>query len=780
MERMLPMKAVILAGGEGERLRPMSLGRPKPMTDLFDRPVLEHIIALLKKHGVTEIAVTLRYLPQTVIDWFGDGAALGVRLRYYVEEKPLGTAGGVGACMDWLGEEDFLVVSGDAVCDLDLAAVMGFHAAKRGAATLVLHRCAAPLEYGLVLTEDDGRVERFIEKPGWGEVLTNLVNTGIYVLTHRAMDYVPQGKPFDFGKDLFPLLLERGEVIYGVEAEGYWRDMGDCAVYLDCAADALSGKVTLELPAPLAAPGIWSASPIPEGVKVVPPCYIGKDVEIGPGSLIGPHAVLGAGSTVGRRSLIQRTVLQGARVGDRCTLYGAILCRGASAGDGAVLNEGTVLGEEAAVGRDTVLLEGVKVWPRRAVEPGTRLAVSLTHGGLRGSLKFGDGGVIRGAVGEELTGWTLHLLGNALGREGQVGLGWCGGNAARMLCQAAGSGAAEAGSRVIFADAACPSAGAWLAARYDLPVTLFVQQEGERMYLHLFGSDGLPLPRPRQRKLEGLLARGEISRMPAGRVGAWETVTGTRSAYAADAARRAGRRGSRSLTVAVPGRDGADEVLALALEDLGCAVLRQAKPGTPAFQTGHGGFYLTAWDESGRELSPQRVLTLCALVELERAGRTAVPAMAPAAIDLMAAKGRGTVLRLGRDGREAGELYAAQPAVRDGVFAACLLCAHLMGAGERLRVLDSRAPLFRTQRSEVPLRGDRGAVMEALRRSEPNAQDTGEGLRLPVREGWVYIAPLTARSALRVIGEGFDMETAQELCTQYVKRAQELDGQEKH
>lgn len=769
------MKAVILAGGEGERLRPLSLGLPKPMTALFDRPVLEHIVSLLKKHGFTDIAITLRYMPQTIIDWFGDGAALGINLRYYVEEEPLGTAGGVKACGDWLGEEDFLVISGDAVCDLDLGAVMGFHAAERGAATLALHRCAAPLEYGLVLTDAEGRVEKFIEKPGWGEVLTNLVNTGIYVLTRRAMDYVPAGEPFDFGRDLFPLLLERGETLYGVEPEGYWRDMGDCAAYLDSAADALGGRVKLDLPAPKVSPGVWAASPIPEGVEVVPPCYIGENVDIGAGSLIGPHAVLGAGSTVGRRSLVQRSVLQGARVGDRCTLYGAVLCRGAAVGDGAVLNEGAVLGEEAAVGRDAVLLENVKVWPHRTVEPSTRLTASLTHGGLRGPLKFGDGGVIRGTVGEELTASALHLLGNVLGREGQAGLGWSGGSAARMLCQAAGSGMAEGGGRVLYTDAGCPSAASWLAERYDLPVTLFVQQEGERVFLHLFGSDGLPLPRARQRKIEGLLGRGEVFRMPAGRVGSWETVTGIRSAYAADAARRAGERGQGGLTVAVPGSGGADAALALALENLGCTVLRQAQPGVPAFQTGHGGFTLTAWDEGGRELSPQRVLTLCALVELDRAGRAAVPALAPAAIDLLAARRHGTVLRLGRDGKEAGELYAAQPALRDAVFAACLLCAHMTAAGERLRVLDSRVPLFRIRRAEVPLKGDRGAVMEALRRSEPKAQDAGEGLRLPVREGWVYIAPLTARSALRVIGEGFDMETAEELCDLYVRKTKELD-----
>ena len=226
------MKAVILAGGEGTRLRPLSLGLPKPMTPLFDRPVMAHILHLLRRHGITEIAVTLQYMPQAVTGYFGDGSEFGVRLHWFIEEEPMGTAGGVKRCMSFLGDEDFLVISGDAVCDLDLSAALAFHQARRPAATLVLYRHPTPLEYGLVLTDGDGRVERFIEKPSWGQVLTNMVNTGIYLLTAEAMAAVPQGRPCDFGKELFPALLERGADLRGFAPAGYWRDMGDCAAYL--------------------------------------------------------------------------------------------------------------------------------------------------------------------------------------------------------------------------------------------------------------------------------------------------------------------------------------------------------------------------------------------------------------------------------------------------------------------------------------------------------------------------------------------------------------------
>ena len=414
------MKAVIMAGGEGVRMRPLALGLPKPMTPLLDKPVLAHLSALLRRCGITQIALTLQYMPQAITSCFGDGSEYGTALTYFTEPEPMGTAGSVRACMDWLGEEDFLVLSGDAVCALDLKAAMAFHAVHRSAATLVLCRHPAPLEYGLVLTDEEGRVERFIEKPAWSQVITNQINTGIYLLSRRAMELVPQGVPYDFAQDLFPALLAAGAPLYGYLAEGYWRDIGDCQAYLSCVSDVLAGRVNLELEAPKIAPGVWSASPLPASVQVIPPCYIGPNVSVGEGALLGPNTVLETGSTVGRFALVQQSVLQGAHAGDRTTLYGAILCRGAVAGRGAVLNEGTVLGENAVAGEDAVLMEGVKVWPNRWVSAGSRLTANLTAGGLRAPLRFDRGGVIYGRAGEDLTAELLLSLGSALGEAGRL------------------------------------------------------------------------------------------------------------------------------------------------------------------------------------------------------------------------------------------------------------------------------------------------------------------------------------------------------------------------
>ncbi len=239
------MKAVIMAGGEGTRLRPITGAMPKPMVPLLGRPMLEHIILLLKKHGYIDICAALKYRAEDIRRYFHDGHALGVKLQYRVETTALGTAGGVKNCADFYGDDDFLVISGDAACDFDLAALMAAHRAHGAAVTLALHRSSTPLSYGLAVTDSDSLVRCFIEKPEWSRVVTDLVNTGIYVVSPRAMALVPPQTPFDFARDLFPLLLSHGEALLGVPMEGYWCDVGSPLSYYQCCVDALEGRLDI-------------------------------------------------------------------------------------------------------------------------------------------------------------------------------------------------------------------------------------------------------------------------------------------------------------------------------------------------------------------------------------------------------------------------------------------------------------------------------------------------------------------------------------------------------
>jgi len=219
------VKAVIMAGGEGTRLRPLTCTRPKPMVPVANRPVMAYALELLSRHGLREAAVTLQYLPRHITDYFGEGEDWGIRLHYFLESSPLGTAGSVKNAAAFL-DETFLVVSGDALTDLSVEEAVRFHRERKALATLVLTTVDNPLEYGVVITDSDGRIRRFLEKPGWGEVFSDRVNTGIYVLEPEVLQYIPSDRPFDFSRDLFPLLLREGLPLYGCLLRGFWCDIG--------------------------------------------------------------------------------------------------------------------------------------------------------------------------------------------------------------------------------------------------------------------------------------------------------------------------------------------------------------------------------------------------------------------------------------------------------------------------------------------------------------------------------------------------------------------------
>jgi mannose-1-phosphate guanylyltransferase/phosphomannomutase len=655
---------------------------------------------------------------------------------------------------------------------------MAFHKSRRAQATILLHAQPSPLEYGLVLTDETGRVTRFVEKPSWGQVVTDRVNTGIYLLSPGVLDRVPSGQPCDFGRDLFPRLLAEGAALYACPGAGYWCDMGDCEAYLTCVADALEGKVGLDLGLPQRGPGLWSAQPLPEGVTLSSPCWIGQEVRLAPGCQLGPGTVLERGTTIGRDSRIQNSVLlPGAQVGERATLSGAILCRDAQVQRGAVLRSGTVLGERALVQPGAVLLEGVRLWPGQTAPRNGHLSHSLPTAAQRGTVRFGDGGVICGRLGVDLGPEALLAIGSALGAAGKVGLGRWGGAGARMLAQAAASGISAAGGSVLTHDLNCGAQAAWLAQRHRLDASLFVEQEGERVFLHFFDQDGLPPQRAQERRLEHALLQGEYPRVGAGQLGELGHIQTSVSDYAADAVERGRlhRLALHTLTVAVPGNSPAELGMRRCLSQLGCTVLDHWERGVPAFGAEHGGFYLTAQDERGALLEPEQLLTLVCLIELENGrGRVAVPDGASAAVDLLAAGLGGQVLRLGRDGQPARQLYAALPWLRDAAFAAVRICARMAFTGERLEKLMAKTPRFSARRREVPLSADRGRVMRRL--AQAYGRDmSGEGLRIHADNGWVYLVPLARRAALRVVAESPDMELAAELCDLYAARCTRAD-----
>ena len=245
------MKAILLAGGQGRRLRSITGKLPKPMVPLVGVPVLDRLLELLRRSGFTDVCATLCYRPEVIQEHCGDGSGYGVHLRYRIETEPRGTAGAVRACSGFYGRDDFLVISGDAACSFDLLRLYRQHQSSGAAVTVALYPDAEPLQYGLVLQDRQGFVRHFIEKPDWPHVVTDLVNTGIYIVSPRAMAYVPEDTPFDFANDLFPLLLAANEPILGVPMDGYWCDIGTPRAYYRCCLDVLDGRLS---PTPPEAP----------------------------------------------------------------------------------------------------------------------------------------------------------------------------------------------------------------------------------------------------------------------------------------------------------------------------------------------------------------------------------------------------------------------------------------------------------------------------------------------------------------------------------------------
>ncbi|BAP17911.1 hypothetical protein ETSB_1137 [cyanobacterium endosymbiont of Epithemia turgida isolate EtSB Lake Yunoko] len=267
------MRAVLMAGGSGTRLRPLTCNLPKPMVPILNRPIAEHIINLLKRNKILEVIVTLYYLPDVIRDYFQDGSDFGVEMTYAVEDdQPLGTAGSVKNIEELL-DDTFIVISGDSITDFDLQKAITFHKQKKSKATLVLTRVPNPVEFGVVILDKHQRINRFLEKPSTSEIFSDTVNTGIYVLEPEVLRYLPDNEESDFSKDLFPLLLAKSEPIYGFIAEGYWCDVGNLEAYRQAQYDALEGKVTLDFAYEEISPGFWLGknSYIDPTAKITPP-----------------------------------------------------------------------------------------------------------------------------------------------------------------------------------------------------------------------------------------------------------------------------------------------------------------------------------------------------------------------------------------------------------------------------------------------------------------------------------------------------------------------------
>jgi mannose-1-phosphate guanylyltransferase/phosphomannomutase len=374
------VKALVMAGGEGTRLRPMTANQPKPLLPVVNRPIMEHVLLLLKRHGFTETVVTVQFFAPLVRNYFGDGEDVGMRLQYATEEMPLGTAGSVKNAEDELRSGPFLVISGDALTDIDLSAMVAFHKKQGALVTVGLARAPNPLEFGIVITDDDGRVQRFLEKPTWGQVFSDTVNTGIYVMEPEVLAKVPAGEPVDWSADVFPRLVEAGAPLYGWVADGYWQDVGSYDSYLRAQADVLSGQVETEMAGFEVSPGVW----VCEGAEVDPeavlkgPLAIGDFSKVEAGAELREFTVIGSNVVVKEGAFLHRAVVHNnVYIGPGVNMRGCVICKKTDVMASARIEEGAVVGDECLIEPEAYLSAGVKVYPFKTIEAGAVVNTSV-------------------------------------------------------------------------------------------------------------------------------------------------------------------------------------------------------------------------------------------------------------------------------------------------------------------------------------------------------------------------------------------------------------------
>jgi mannose-1-phosphate guanylyltransferase/phosphomannomutase len=531
-----------MAGGEGTRLRPLTSNQPKPMVPIVGKPCMEHIIELLRMHGFEDVIVTLAFLPQSIRSYFGNGESIGIRVEYSVEESPLGTAGSVRLASGKL-DDTVLVISGDALCDVDLTELVDFHRQRGAAVTIGLKSVENPLEFGIVVTDEDGRIERFLEKPSWGQVFSDTINTGIYVLEPEVLEHVPTDRPYDFSKELFPLLLEMGRPLYGKVFDGYWQDIGNIDQFRQANFDALDGRVALNIPGIRLRGNIW----IGEGVEiddledVEGPAFIGNYCRISPQASIGPYSVVSASVTLREHARTVRSVVDAnTHIGRSALVEGAIVGKSCDIRSHVRIQEGAAIGDEVVLGAQSMVLPGVRIYPYKEVESGAHIHESLIWESRGTSTLFGKDGV-SGLINVDLTPEVAVRLaaafGTALKRGARVVASRESPRACRMIKRAMITGLNSAGVDV--ADLrVLPSAVSRHLMKthgYDAGFHVGVSQtDPDTIQIRFFEQQGIQMSTALEKEVEKHFNRRELRRVPFTDIGSVTYPARVRESYAQD------------------------------------------------------------------------------------------------------------------------------------------------------------------------------------------------------------------------------------------------------
>ena len=810
------MKGVLMAGGEGSRLRPLTSRRPKPLAPVAGKPVMEHIIGLLRRHGITEVVSTLHYLADEVESYFDNGSDFGVSMEYVVEDTPLGTAGAVKMADKLLKGETFLVISGDALTDIDLSALIEHHKREKNDVTIALQRVTNPLEFGVVVTDEAGRITRFLEKPSWSEVFSDTINTGIYVLEPGILDRMVRGRSYDFSKDLFPEMLRDGAKLGGYIIDAYWTDIGNLDQYQQANYDALQGKVHLDSLGTEYAPGVTVGAncKIDPSARLHGPIVLGSDVRIGPDVEITGPTVIGNGTIVERAACITRSVLwEDCYLGDEATVSDCTIADRNTIERRASIRETTVVGRGCTIGAGAVVNANLKLWPDKWVTSGSVVSMSLIYGQKWPGSLFGSVG-ISGLAMLEITPEFALKLGQAFGSYLKPGMSVMTSRdthpATRVMNRCIISGLLSVGIQVQD------------LRSYPLPLARYAVRVGgdggvhvrvapndpNSLILEFFDSQGITTDKNTERKIENLFFREDFRRTAMDEVGNLDFpsrmleryTSAFLSALTSTALKDAGYRvvidyawGNASIVLPqILGGLGVDQISLNAyfdaqrarnfrddrerhLEQLATVV--QSLEADLGLLIDSDGETFTLVDDKGRIVGRNRLMALMTLLIARHSpgARIAMPVTVPNAVEQIAGENGAQIIRTRSDRRSLMALAESdstiafaggadyelifpefQPAF-DGLYAAAKVMELLAAAKTPASELVDQLPSWHMASRSVPCPWDRkGLVMRTLHDESRNGDNVQmiDGIRIAHGGNWVLVLPDATEAAVKVIAEG--------------------------
>src|SRR5258706_5203812 len=826
------MKAVVMAGGEGSRLRPLTIRRPKAMVPIAGKPVMEHILNLLKRHGITEVIVTVQYLASNIEDYFGNGSQFGTRITYSREDVPLGTAGSVKNAEEQL-TEPFLVISGDALTDYNLTDIIQYHHEKKALATLTLAHVHNPLEYGVIITNEEGHISQFLEKPSWGEVFSDTINTGIYMLDPQIFSYFEKNKQYDFSQELFPLMLRKGDPIYGYIANGYWCDVGNLAEYMRANADVLQGRADVEIPAKNIGGNIWCEEgvQIDENAQLYGPIYLAHDCKIKSGAIIHGPSTIGHYTILDERSQVDRSIVwNNSYIGERAELRGAIVGSSTNIKSKAVMFEGSVIGDNSIIQEGAIIQPNVKIWPDKEIESGAVVNSSIIWGsqGRRGLFsRFG----VTGLVNVDLTPEFAAKLGAAYGAILPKGSTVClnrdsSHRTSRMIKRAIVAGVPSAGINVHDINQVPIPVARYFVRNTDAVggVHVRLSPHDQRISdIKFFNQNGLDINKTTERKIENLYFREDFRLVYLENLGWIEVLEDSDviNPYREGISKVVDTQlvQQRKFQLVVDYANGSTaQILPGLFNRLGCEVIvlnnsmdesRFSRPleeidkdmqrlatitatlnNDMGIRIDPGGERLSVVDDRGRILDGTKMLVVMTSLFLRkyRGGTVAAPVTAPNALEhiaeryeghiqhtrvqahaLMSAAGREGVVLVG-DGTGGFVFPAFQPAF-DGMLAVVKLLELLATFDMRLSEVVDDLPTYYMSRTMVNCPWEnKGKVMRILSEQYRERRTKPiDGIKIDLGKEWVLVLPDADRPLFHVVAESVSNEQAQALAEKYAR-----------